>query len=78
MKKILKFYPLSLSTTNGRSLIITILIYLAVPAVFSLITVLFSKVLIFGAIITVLDALFILYCFIGIIIAVLKAARVIK
>ena len=78
MKKILKYYPLSLSTTNVRSLLITVLIYVAVPSVFSLMTVLFSGMIIIGSIMTALAALFILYCFFGIIIAILKTAKIIK
>lgn len=78
MKKILKYYPLSLSTTDVRSLLITVLIYVAVPSVFTLMTVLFSGILIIGTIMTALAALFILYCFIGIIIAILKTAKIIK
>ena len=78
MKKILKYYPLSLSTTDVRSLLITVLIYVAVPSVFTLMTVLFSGILIIGTIMIALAALFILYCFFGIIIAILKTAKIIK
>ena len=78
MKKLLKYFPLSLSTTNGKSLAVTIIIYIVVPAVFALISSLLSKVLLLGTILTVISALFMLYCFIGIILTILKIAKVIK
>ena len=78
MKKVLKYFPLSLSTKDAKSLVITIVIYIAVPAVFALISSLFSKVILLGAIMTMISVLFGLYCFVGIILAVLKFAKVIK
>ena len=78
MKKLLKYFPLSLSTTDGKSLAVTMLLYIAVPAVFALISSLFSKVLLLGTVLTIISALFMFYCFIGIILAVLKVAKVIK
>lgn len=78
MRKLLKYFPLSLSTTDGKSLAITILIYVAVPAVFALISSLFSKVLLLGTVLTLISACFIFYCFIGVILAVLKVANVIR
>ena len=56
MKKLLKYFPLSLSTTNGKSLAVTIIIYIVVPAVFALISSLLSKVLLLGTILTVISA----------------------
>ena len=78
MKKLLKYFPLSLSTTDGKSLAVTIVIYIVVPIVFALISSLLSKVLLLGTILTVISAAFILYCFVGIILAILKIAKVIK
>ncbi len=78
MKKLLKYFPLSLSTTDAKSLIITIVVYIVVPAAFALISSLFSKILLLGAILTLISALFMIYCLVGIVIAILKTAKVIK
>lgn len=78
MKKILKYFPLSLSTTDGKSIAVTIAIYIVIPAVFALISLLFSKVLLLNTILTLISALFILYCLIGIIVAIFKFANLIK
>ena len=78
MKKLLKYFPLSLSTTDGKSLAVTIAIYIVVPAVFALISLLFSKVLLLNTVLALISALFMLYCFIGIIVAVFKFAKMIK
>ena len=78
MKKLLKFFPLSLSTTDAKSLVVTIVIYILVPTVFAFISSLFSKILLLGTVLMIISALFMFYCFIGIILAVLKMAKVIK
>lgn len=78
MKKLLKYFPLSLSTTDAKSLVVTIIIYIAVPAVFAFISSLFSKILLLGTVLMIISVLFMFYCFIGIILAILKIAKVIK
>ncbi len=78
MKKILNFFPLSLSTTDVKSLVITLVIYVVLPLVFWLISSLFSKILLVGAIMSLLTLLFSVYCFVGIVLTVLKFTKVIK
>ena len=78
MKKILKYFPLSLSTKDPKALIVTIAIYVILPLVFWLISSLFSKVILLGAIMSLISLLFSVYCFFGIVFAVLKIAKVIK
>ncbi len=78
MKKLLKFFPLSLSTKNPKSLVITIVIYIVLPLIFWLLSSLFSKVILLGTIMYIITVLFAVYCFVGIILAVLKMAKVIK
>ena len=78
MKKLLKYFPLSLSTTDAKSLGITIAIYIGVPAVFALISMLFHSVLLLGTILTIISSLFMTYCLIGIIVAIFKFAGKIK
>ncbi len=78
MKKLLKYFPLSLSTTDSRSLAITIAIYIVIPAVFALISLLFGKVLLLGTILTVISTLFMIYCLAGIVISIFKFAGKIK
>ena len=78
MKKLLAYFPLSLSTKDLKSLWITIVIYIAVPAVFALISLLFSGVILLGLVMKLISILFALYCFIGIIITILKVTGVIK
>ena len=78
MKKILKYFPLSLSTKDPKSLIVTIAIYVILPLVFWLISSLFSKVILLGAIMSLISLIFSVYCFFGIVFAVLKVAGVIK
>jgi len=78
MKKILKYFPLSLSTKDPKSLIVTIAIYVILPLVFWLISSLFSKVILLGAIMSLITLLFSVYCFAGIVVAILKITKVIK
>lgn len=78
MKKLLKYFPLSLSTTDSKSLAITIAIYIAVPAVFALISLLFHSVLLLGTVLTIISTLFMTYCLAGIMIAIFKFAGKIK
>ena len=78
MKKILKYFPLSLSTKDPKSLAITVAIYVLLPLVFWLISSLFSGVLLLGTVMSIITWIFGAYCFIGIIIAALKVAGVIK
>ncbi len=78
MKKLLKYFPLSLSTKDTKSLIVTLVIYIVLPLVFWLISSLFSKVIILGALMSLITVLFAFYCFVGIIMTVLKITKVIK
>ena len=78
MKKLLKYFPLSLSTTDANSLAVTIAIYILVPAVFALISLLFHKVLLLGTILTLISILFMTYCLAGIVISIFKFAGKIK
>ena len=58
MKKLLKYFPLSLSTKEPRSLLVTLLIYILMPIIFILISSLFSKVMVLGAIMYLISSLF--------------------
>ena len=78
MKKFLRYFPLSLSTKDTRSLIITLAIYIVLPLVFWLISSLFSKVILLGALMSLVTILFAVYCLAGIVITVLKVTNVIK
>lgn len=78
MKKLLKYFPLSLSTKEPRSLLVTLLIYILMPIIFILISSLFSKVMVLGAIMYLISSLFSFYCIIGIIITFFKFFKVIK
>lgn len=78
MKKFLRYFPLSLSTKDTKSLIITLAIYILLPLVFWLISSLFSKVILVGALMSLVTILFAVYCFVGIVITVLKVTNVIK
>ena len=78
MKKILKYFPLSMSTKDQKALIVTIAIYVILPLIFWLISSLFSKVILLGAIMSLITILFSVYCLAGIVVAVLKITKVIK
>ena len=78
MKKLLKYFPLSLSTTDAQSLAVTIAIYIIIPAIFALVSLLLRNVLLLGTILTIISALFMTYCLAGIIIAIIKFAGKIK
>ena len=78
MKKFLKYFPLSLSTTDSKSLAVTISIYIVIPAIFALISLLMHSVLLLGTILTLISTLFMLYCLAGIVIAICKFAGKIK
>lgn len=73
-----RFFPFSTRATDVIGLIITIIIYALIPVVLGIISALLGGIPIIGWLINIIMSVIDLYCFIGIVLAILIFCKVIK
>ena len=78
MDLVKKFFPVSLRATDVLGLVISIVIYLIIPVVLGIFNSLLSGIPVIGWLLGVIVSLIGIYCTVGIVLAVLIFAKVIK
>lgn len=78
MDMIRKVFPFSFGAKEVKELVIKILIYLVVGAVLGWVIGLFAKIPVLGLIFSLAGTVVGLYCFVGIVLAVLDYMKVLK
>jgi len=78
MDMIRKVFPFSLGAKDVKDLVIKILIYLVAGAVLGWVIGLFAKIPVLGLIFSLVGTVVGLYCFVGIVLAVLDYMKVLK
>ena len=78
METLKKLFPLSFKEATVNNLVVSIIIYVVVSAVVGIILGLLDWIPLIGWVFSVISSLVGLYCFIGIVLAVLSFLKVIK
>ena len=78
MDMIRKVFPYSLGAKEVKELVIKILVYLVVGVIIGFLIGILAKIPVLGLIFSLVGAVFDLYCFVGIILAVLDYMKVLK
>ncbi|MEG2053476.1 MAG: hypothetical protein RR052_00900 [Oscillospiraceae bacterium] len=73
-----KLFPLSFRAIDSKNLLISVLIYIVVPAVIKFVFSLLTWIPILGMILNIISWIIGLYCVVGIVLAILAYAKVMK
>lgn len=78
METLKKIFPLSFREATTNNLVVNIIIYVVASFIVGLVLGLLAKIPLIGWIFSIVSSLFGLYCFIGLVLAVLWFLKVIK
>lgn len=78
MEVLKKLFPVSFREPTTNNLVVNIIIYIVAGAVVGLVLGILAKIPLIGWIFSIVSSLFGLYCFIGLVLAILYFLKVIK